>query len=149
MVDSMVNMTSRALRSDADDGRDRERDHRELCGVAQIESGDNETTTAHREVARAQVGRREQRADRSPQLVDSLLTSAEIGRLGGSRAERWTSGARRRMKWASQEARTSVRPLTGQQACWHGIHSRRFAVAHRLELDSVSLLFLLHQSMNE
>ena len=35
MVDSSVNMTSRALRSDADDGRYRERDRRELCGVAQ------------------------------------------------------------------------------------------------------------------
>ena len=35
MVDSMVNLTSRALRSDADDGRYRERDRRELCGVAQ------------------------------------------------------------------------------------------------------------------
>ena len=58
-VDSMGNMTSRALRSDADDGRYRERDRRKLCGVAQIESGDSGTTTAHREVARAQVGRRE------------------------------------------------------------------------------------------
>ena len=35
MMDSMVNVTSRALRSDADDGRDRERDRRQLCGVTQ------------------------------------------------------------------------------------------------------------------
>ena len=39
MVDSMVNMTSRALRSDADDGMYRERDRRELCGVAQTTGG--------------------------------------------------------------------------------------------------------------
>ena len=39
MVDSMVNMTSRALRNDADDGRYRERDRRGLCGVAQKTGG--------------------------------------------------------------------------------------------------------------
>ena len=33
-----------------------ERDRRELCGVAQTLSGDNETTTAHREVADGNSG---------------------------------------------------------------------------------------------
>ena len=50
--------------------------------MAQIESGDNETTTAHREVARALDGRREQRAVQSPPLVDSRLLRRDRGGKG-------------------------------------------------------------------
>ena len=100
MVDSTVNMTSRSLRSDAEDGRYRERDRRELCGVAQttgaianviIESSAEwrilclatmRPRPVHREVARAQDGRREQRALPSPPLVDSRLPGPRSRRLG-------------------------------------------------------------------
>ena len=110
MVDSMVNLTSRALRSDADDGRYRERDRRELCGVTQIESGDNETTTAHRESGSC-TGRTGTAGRSVSSTGRQLLTSAEIGRLGGFPC--WAFRSSPKDEVASHEARTSVRPLTG------------------------------------
>ena len=97
MVDSMVNMT-----------------------------GDKETTTFHREVARAQDGRREQRAVQSSPLVDGRLLRPRSRRLGGSRAGRWTRSSPK-MKWLTRCTHISA-TSDGLQTRQHGIRARRRAV---------------------